>query len=152
MDWAPSQKHFKPLLKSDAVDWFSGNELDRSLRMLRAAVDIMELRTRQGGYGEPSRDVPAILVAIEEAHRLFDMSDEALSLSERIAQEGSSVGVSLFVTLPDISPQSFGGSVGLQEALTADSNTTFAMGSEGLSMLRDRQHAPTSDADPDPFC
>ncbi|MGW7434915.1 tetratricopeptide repeat protein [Streptomyces sp. NPDC054849] len=151
MDWAPSQKHFKPLRKSGAIDWFSGNDLERSLNILKAAVGVMETRTKKGDYGEPTAEFPAILVAIEEAQHLFTISDEASLLSQRIAREGSSVGVSIFLTLPDVSPKSFGGRIELQEAITADSNVTFAMGAEGLSMLRDRQNAPMEDSDVDPF-
>ncbi|MPY53625.1 hypothetical protein [Streptomyces acidicola] len=151
MDWAPEQKHFKSLKKAGAVDWFSGNNLERSLNILRAAVRILEVRTEKGSYSDPTSEKPAILVAIEEAHHLFSRSDEAASLCLRIAQEGESAGVSVFLTIPEMSLECFGGRTDLRDEITSESNTSFFMGSNSLLMMREIKNARDGDSEDDPF-
>ncbi|MFI1157356.1 hypothetical protein [Streptomyces sioyaensis] len=151
MDWAPEQKHFGSLKKADAIDWYSGANLERSLNILRAGVRVLEVRAEEGGYRDPVREKPAILIGIEEAHLLFDRSDEAISLCMRILRAGANGGVSVFLTVPDVSPESFGGSLELRDEATSERNISFFMGSNGLSMWRESSDMRGSHPDDDPF-
>ncbi|WP_405501092.1 hypothetical protein OG501_20305 [Streptomyces niveus] len=151
MDWSPEQKHHKPLRDADAVDRFSGNDLQRSLGILEAASHILEFRREKGGYRDPMPEKPALLIGIEDAHHLFNASHEASSLCLRILRDGANVGVSVFFTLPDISLESFGGNVQLREEVASDEHFKFFMGSDGLPMLRDAGQIRKSSSSDDPF-
>ncbi|MYX34382.1 MULTISPECIES: hypothetical protein [unclassified Streptomyces] len=151
MDWAPEQKHFKALMEAEAVDWFSGDDLEYSLEILAAAVRLLEFRKEGGGCKDPSPENPAVIIGIEEAHQLFTASPDASSLCLHILREGASAGVSLFLTLPDISLESFGGNKDLQEEVAGDKHLKFYMGSAGLPMLRDAEKIRQSKSNEDPF-
>ncbi|MCZ0206520.1 hypothetical protein OZK63_13980 [Streptomyces sp. UMAF16] len=152
IDWSPEQKHFHPFIEGGAALRFSGNDLESSLRILSAAVRIIEARDEKGGYVNPSTEKPGIIIAIEEAHHLLQLSDEAKSRCLKIAQQGRPAGVSLFLTVPDVSLSSFGGSAELQKELTKDENYAFYMGTgAGLRMLRDAKKAHSYREPEDPY-
>ncbi|GGX16527.1 hypothetical protein GCM10010321_33590 [Streptomyces chartreusis] len=153
IDWSPEQKHFHPFIEKDAALRFSVGDLESSLGILSGAVRVIEYRKINGGdYLNPSTEKPGIIIAVEEAHRLLQLSGEARSLCLKIAQEGGPVGVSLFITVPDASLGSFGGSAKLQEEMTRDDNFAFYMGVvDGLRMMRDAKKAQSDGDSEDPY-
>ncbi|MEU9454853.1 hypothetical protein [Streptomyces sp. NPDC048277] len=152
MDWSPEQKHYEPLKGTGVVDWFVGNNTDSAVNMLSAAVRIIEFRKGKGGYIDPTAEKPAIVIGIEEAHRLFNQSSEAAMLCLQILHDGASAGVSIFLTLPDITLESFGGNAELRaEVITNDGHWKFFMGEGGLSMLRDAKRIEKGPSIDDPF-
>ncbi|MFB7078813.1 hypothetical protein [Streptomyces sp. NPDC056308] len=152
IDWSPEQKHFHPFIENGAALSFSVGNLKTSLGILSNAARVIEVRRKKGGYVNPNIEKPGLLIAIEEAHHLFQISGEAKSLCLKIAQEGGPVGVSLFVTIPDVSLGSFGGSVELQKEMTKEDNFAFYMGTgNGLRMLRDVRKVQADGEFEDPY-
>jgi hypothetical protein len=98
-------------------DWLA-TTLDEAVAMLRAAVAIIEARSRilaaaaSRGKGDdklvPTPDLPAIVIIIDEAAALFgiktgspdrvDLAAEATELARQVSQTGRSAGVGLLVT------------------------------------------------------
>ncbi|MGW2323220.1 hypothetical protein ACWDBP_34685 [Streptomyces sp. NPDC001233] len=152
MDWSPEQKHYKPLKEAEVTDWFAGNSVNHSLKMLSSAVRVLEFRKEKGGYIDPTPEKPAIVIGIEEAQYLFRQSGEASALCLQILREGAAAGVSLFLTIPDITLESFGGNAELRAEATAnDEHLKFFMGSAGLPMLRDARRVRNNPMSDDPF-
>ncbi|MFD3473997.1 hypothetical protein [Streptomyces sp. NPDC058695] len=143
IDWSPEQKHFELFKKHQAAYHISGNSLSTSLAALRGLERLVEYRKRKSGYATPAHETPGIFIAIEEAHFLFDASSEVASLCLRIAKEGRAVGVSLFMTIPDASLESFGGNEDLRSEMTNhELSTGYYMGDNGLQMMRDAKAMP----------
>ncbi|MEV7830853.1 hypothetical protein AB0P12_09555 [Streptomyces subrutilus] len=151
IDWSVEQKHFKALRKGRAADWFSGSDPEGSSKILNAAVDILDKRLQVGGYTDPSPDKPAIILGIEDAHRLFQSDPEARRLCLRILQSGTGGGISLFATLSDLSLESFGGDSQLQREAASNDHARMFMGSHSLPMVRDAERVRSGNPDGDPF-
>ncbi|MEV6012522.1 hypothetical protein AB0M29_37730, partial [Streptomyces sp. NPDC051976] len=131
---------------------FIHTTLGRSLHMLAAAVRILEFRKDNGGYVDPSPEKPALIIGIEEAHRLLRESPEAASLCLQILRHGANGGVSLYLTLPDVDLGSLGGDAELQAELVAnDDHCKFFMGESGLQMYRDAVKIRKGQPKLDPF-
>ncbi|MFE1237811.1 hypothetical protein [Streptomyces tendae] len=138
IDWSPEQKHFHPFTENDAAFKCSRGDLNTALEILSAVNRVIKARVEKGGYVNPSNEKPGFLVAIEDAHLLFQMSSQARSLCLRIVRNGGPVGVSLFITVPDASLSSFGGSEELRKEMTKEDSIAMYMGTgDGLRMLRD---------------
>ncbi|MGW1464055.1 hypothetical protein ACWCPT_06825 [Streptomyces sp. NPDC002308] len=152
IDWSPEQKHFHPFLASDAAWNFSRGDLKIALEILSTANRTIKTRSSNGGYVNPSTEKPGFLIAIEEAHLLFQASNQARSLCLGIARNGGPVGISLFITMPDASLHSFGGSEELRMEMTKEDNIAFYMGTgDGLRMLRDARKTPGKGEFGDPY-
>ncbi|MFI9496193.1 hypothetical protein ACIG8K_32230 [Streptomyces halstedii] len=152
IDWSPEQKHFHPFTDNDAAFKFSRGDLETALQILLAANRVIKARNSKGGYANPSTEKPGFLIAIEEAHLLFQESSQARSLCLSILRNGGHVGVSLFITVPDASLRSFGGSEELRREMTKGENIAFYMGTgDGLRMLRDAQKAQSNGEFEDPY-
>ncbi len=135
LDWSSEQKHFKQL--KVASRWHVGNDLQGTLELLKAMSRMLNYRIEEGGYGIPTPERPAILLAIEDAHNLFNRSSESIQLALHILQQGERASVCLYITIPDISLASFGGHAELREAFANRDNTAFLMGDSGLQMWRE---------------
>ncbi|MFJ7335335.1 FtsK/SpoIIIE domain-containing protein [Streptomyces sp. NPDC101116] len=135
LDWSREQKHFEEF--REAAQWYEGNDLDRSMALLYAITRLLDFRIEKSGYVNPTLETPAILVAIEEAQNIFNAEPKSVELALRVLREGERAGVSLYLTLPDVTLASFGGSEELRSEFARDSNTAFLMGDEGLQMIRE---------------
>jgi hypothetical protein len=135
LDWSHDQKHFAELREAAFLN--TGNDLQESIELLTRIERCIDFRIGDGRYEVPTRERPAILLAIEDAHILFDQSVEAVRLALRILRDGRRVSVCLYVTIPDISLESFGGDDELRQAFADRDNTAFFMGDVGLQMWRD---------------
>ncbi|MFF9677591.1 hypothetical protein ACF1GS_38900 [Streptomyces eurythermus] len=152
IDWSPEQKHFHPFTDNGAAVKFSRGDLEGSLEILSAANRVIKARVSKGGYANPSSGKPGFLIAIEEAHLLFQASGQARSLCLSIVRNGGPVGVSLFITVPDASLRSFGGSEELRREMTREENIALYMGTgDALRMLRDAQKAQGNGEFEDPY-
>lgn len=103
-----------------------------TVKLLRAACRIIERRLDLGGYAEPTRDRPAILLAVENCESLFADDLEATALAERIVTRGGPAGVSLVVTAPGTDLAHFGGNAALRRGLAAVN--ALPMGPDGPRM------------------
>ncbi|MDX3868933.1 hypothetical protein PV706_04395 [Streptomyces europaeiscabiei] len=152
IDWSPEQKHFHPFTENGAAFKCSRGDLETTLEILSAVDRVIKARIENGGYVNPSTEKPGFLVAIEEAHLLFQASSQARSLCLRIIRNGGPVGVSLFITVPDASLTSFGGSEELRKEITKEESIALYMGTgDGLRMLRDAQKAQGNGGFEDPY-
>ncbi|MFJ5234097.1 hypothetical protein ACIQBJ_29850 [Kitasatospora sp. NPDC088391] len=150
LDWSAGQKHFRALLEADRADRYAGDRPSEALAVLRGAVRLIEHR-RAGEHAAPAPTEPGVLVAVEDAHRLFGAVPEAVPLCLRILREGGPQGVGLLLTAPDLETASFGGSAELRREVLDDANWTLLMGSAALPMLRDAQRLGSAPRDDDPF-
>ncbi|MYT20009.1 hypothetical protein GTW69_06860 [Streptomyces sp. SID7760] len=149
IDWSIDQKHFKAL--HNAADWISGNDPERSSQILNAAVNVLEKRRELGGFKDPKPDKPAIIIGIEDAHHLFKSHPESRHLCLHILKYGAEAGVSIFMTLPDLNLERFGGNEQLRrEAASADHIQMF-MGSHSLPMVREAERVRRTNPSSDPF-
>ncbi|MFI6375142.1 hypothetical protein [Streptomyces sp. NPDC050546] len=152
IDWSPEQKHFHPFTENGAAFKYSRGDLETTLEILSAVDRVIKARIKNGGYINPSTEKPGLLVAIEEAHLLFKVSSQARSLCLRIIRNGGPVGVSLFITVPDASLTSFGGSEELRKEMTKEESIALYMGTgDGLRMLREAQKAQGNGEFEDPY-
>jgi len=152
IDWSPDQKHFHPFIEGGAAYRYSGNSLAPSLGILSGIARVIEYRARTAGYINPAPGKPAIMIAIEEAHLLFKSSKEAQAQCLKIVRDGAPVGVSLFITIPDASLESFGGNADLQAEMLQESNIKFYMGTgSALRMMRDARSVQINENAKDPY-
>jgi hypothetical protein len=101
-----------------AVDLIAHNPAE-TVRMLRAAAEIIPARMKAGGCPDPLPDKPGILIAIDECEHVFAGNKEATSLGELIVTEGGPAGVALVATARGGSLAYFGGSARLRSALAS---------------------------------
>jgi hypothetical protein len=89
--------------------------IEDSTNALKLLESEIAARHRKG-YRFVTDGAP-ILVAIEDAHILFDASPGAAKSAEAIALYGEPVGIGMVMTVPDLNVGRFGGSKAMREAL-----------------------------------
>lgn len=132
----------------------SAEDVTGTLRLLWGVEAIVRERSTAGGYQDPTRERPGILVVIEECHHVFTVGAHATRIAEAVATGGGSAGVSLIVTAPGADLAYFGGSGLLRGALARSGNGVVFGGPDALGEfleLRDAaRKAASPDADPQP--
>ncbi|GAA4851360.1 hypothetical protein GCM10025787_38190 [Saccharopolyspora rosea] len=112
----------------DRVELFAETPSD-ARKVLRYALRLMDRRRaaikhQGGGSLEPTPDMPLILIAIDEAHRLL-MNDEddgtdnsdVRRMCEKLTQEGRKFGIALVLATQVPSAKQLGGSTVLRDQL-----------------------------------
>jgi hypothetical protein len=71
----------------------------------------------QGKQTDPTPADKAILITIDDADQVFRAEPDIVPIAERIAHHGPTAGFGLIIVTSDTTPNSFGGSPTLREAL-----------------------------------
>ena len=114
----PSGRHDLSWAEDGLADWIARDPAE-TVKMLRAAADIIPARRKAGAYSDPLPEKPGILIAIDECEHVFAGNKEATSLGELIVTEGASAGVALVATARGASLAYFGGSARLRSGLAS---------------------------------
>lgn len=75
--------------------------LDESINLLRTVGRIIDARVAARNYREPSSEMPAILVGIDDSDELLK-TDQGAALVHKIITDGGDVGVGVALVLGDI--------------------------------------------------
>ncbi len=82
-------------------DRFIATDLNSTIVNLTMANAIIDARLTAGNYSKPSREVPGILLGIDDADTVL-RDDQGARLVERIISSGGKVGVGLLLVVSDI--------------------------------------------------
>jgi len=126
--------------KGELREWFGANEengffvegVNESVKLLEALCRVIDYRTAARNYRKLSREVPAILLGVDNADALVH-NERGASLIGRILTEGGAVGIGAVLVLDDIT--TFEGNPELMRNLvTADYKASYTP--YGRSVLR----------------
>ncbi|WP_141581690.1 hypothetical protein [Actinomadura sp. WMMA1423] len=125
------RNEFQAKWASVCHDRFVATDLPQTIANLEAAVRIIDERKAVNEYTKPSRDIPGVLVAIDDADAALQDKRGARLVSEILAS-GGQVGVGLLVVVSDL--EALERNPALMRALLGCSNQS-AFQSDGYEYL-----------------